>query len=141
MNAHRQIGVGGEMLMRKVCSETASLVRQCISLDPVTRPTLEQVASTLGFADDADNEEGQSQQNEGLHIHNMMCFTSPTTLDLVDVTASPHLRHDSSFVTNFDHHTVERTSHSLTHSLASTPHFNSFFGEPIPVFITPKHDS
>ncbi|KAK2940419.1 hypothetical protein BLNAU_24680 [Blattamonas nauphoetae] len=69
MNAHRQIGVGGEMLMRKVCSETASLVRQCISLDPVTRPTLEQVASTLGFSlTTQTTKKGQSQQNEAIGV-------------------------------------------------------------------------
>ncbi|KAK2946430.1 hypothetical protein BLNAU_18681 [Blattamonas nauphoetae] len=69
MNAHRQIGVGGEMLMRKVCSETASLVRQCISLDPVTRPTLEQVASTLGFSLTTQTmKKGQSQQNEAIGV-------------------------------------------------------------------------
>ncbi|KAK2958216.1 hypothetical protein BLNAU_6920 [Blattamonas nauphoetae] len=50
MNAHRQLGTGTELGMSKVSSSQAEVIRQCMRLNPVERPSLSTVASLLGIS-------------------------------------------------------------------------------------------
>ncbi|KAK2947565.1 hypothetical protein BLNAU_17470 [Blattamonas nauphoetae] len=50
MNAHRQLGTGAELDLTKVSSSQAEVIRQCMRLNPVERPSLSTVASLLGIS-------------------------------------------------------------------------------------------